>query len=111
MVLVADMKSSDFVRQEATRVDYGSFSVDGKEFRLPVNSYIFNDIAPNGDDSSVAYVERHTLFYGGVPGFSDCWRSVTSSSSGQTRILCDALRPEGSSAVESFQCKCSRQSV
>jgi len=62
VLLIADMKTSDFVRQEATRVDYGTFSVDGKEFRLPVNSYIFNDIAPNGDDSALAYVERHTLF-------------------------------------------------
>jgi hypothetical protein len=62
VLLVAEMKPSDFVRQEATRIDYGTFSIDGKEFLLPVNSYIFNDIVPNGGDSSRAYSERHTLF-------------------------------------------------
>jgi len=62
MNIYAELKPSDFIHQEARRIDYGPVVVDGKEYQVPVDSYIVNEAVPGGDSSTYAYTARHTLF-------------------------------------------------
>lgn len=57
----AEMKKTDFVRQEDTRVDYGPVTVDGKTLMLPQESLVLTTVVPAGD-SYQRIAERRTLF-------------------------------------------------
>ena len=48
-IMQADMKKTDFVRQEDTRIDYGLATVDGKAMLLPQQSYVLTTVIPAGD--------------------------------------------------------------
>lgn len=60
-IMQAEMRKSDFVSQEDTRVDYGSATVDGKTMLLPVQSYVLTTVVPAGD-SGQRIALRRTLF-------------------------------------------------
>ena len=60
-IMQAEMKKSDFVSQEDTRVDYGSASVDGKPMLLPKASYVLTTVIPAGDSGQRIAIRR-TLF-------------------------------------------------
>jgi hypothetical protein len=61
-VAAAELKPSDYVHQEQVRVDYSAIVVDGKEYVLPVDSFILNEVVPGGDNQTIAYSVRHGLF-------------------------------------------------
>jgi hypothetical protein len=62
VITYADLKPTDFVHQEAMRIDYDEVVVDGKPYILPVDSFTINEVVPNGDSNQAAYSVRHTLF-------------------------------------------------
>lgn len=60
-IMQADMRKSDFVRQEDTRIDYGPVTVAGTTMLLPQQSYILTTVIPAGD-SGQRVADRRTLF-------------------------------------------------
>jgi hypothetical protein len=60
-IMKADLRKSDFVRQEDTRIDYGSVTVDGKAMVLPLDSYVLTTVTPAGD-SGQRIADRRTVF-------------------------------------------------
>jgi len=62
LITQAELKPTDFVHQEDMRIDYGSVSVGDKTYVLPLNSFTFTEVVPNGDNYAARYSVRHTLF-------------------------------------------------
>ena len=63
MITNADLKQSEVVHQEDTRVDFGPVTVDGKSLVIPVKTVINTEVVPNGDSGSAGrYSVRRTLF-------------------------------------------------
>ncbi len=60
-IMQADLKRSDFVQQEDTRIDYAPSAVDGKPMLLPKASYVLTTVVPAGD-SGQRIATRRTLF-------------------------------------------------
>lgn len=58
----AELKPTDFVHQEDTRVDYGPVNVEGKTYFVPVLSFGFTELVPYGDNYTRRVSIRHTLF-------------------------------------------------
>jgi hypothetical protein len=44
------------------RIDYGPVAVGGNTYVLPVDSFTFTEVVPNGDNYAARYSVRHTLF-------------------------------------------------
>lgn len=63
IITQAEMKPTDFVFSEARRIDYDQVVIDGKEYQLPRIGETVVDVVPNGDSSSAACTDRHTLFH------------------------------------------------
>ena len=63
VVTQAELKPTDFVHQEDMRIDYGEVLTGGKPAILPVQSFILNEVVPNGDNFAARYSIRHTLFH------------------------------------------------
>ena len=63
MITNADLKQSEVVHQEDTRVDVGPVTGDGKSLVIPVKTVINTEVVPNGDSGSAGrYSVRRTLF-------------------------------------------------
>jgi hypothetical protein len=63
MITEAELKPSDVVHQEDTRVDYGPVKVGEKTLVLPIKTVIDTEVVPNGDSGSAGrYSTRRTLF-------------------------------------------------
>lgn len=62
LITQADFKSSEWVRQEDQRIDYGTETVGGKTLVLPSRSIIDTLEMPYGDNPKGRFVFRHTLF-------------------------------------------------
>jgi len=62
IVTQAELKPSDFVHQEDMRIDYGPVYVGDKTYMLPLDSFTFTEVVPNGDNYAAVYSVRHTLF-------------------------------------------------
>ena len=62
LVTQAEFKSSEPVKQEDTRIDYGPVKVDGKLLVLPVRTIIDSVVVISGEDSATKYSTRRTLF-------------------------------------------------
>ena len=62
VVTQAELKPTDFVHQEDMRIDYAPVPVGGKTYVLPVRSFTFTEVVPNGDNYAARYSVRHTLF-------------------------------------------------
>ena len=59
----ADLKSSDVVHQEATRIDYDPVTIGDKMLVLPTKKFVNTEDVPGGEDSAAKFSVRHTLFY------------------------------------------------
>ena len=62
MITEAELKPTEVVHRQDTRIDYGPVAVDGKALVLPVKSYINSEVVPNGDSGAGGYSIRKTLF-------------------------------------------------
>jgi hypothetical protein len=63
MITEAELKPSDVVHQQDTRIDYGPVKVGDKTFVLPVRTVINTEVVPNGDSQAAGrYSTRCTLF-------------------------------------------------
>lgn len=63
MITEAELKPSDVVHQEDTRVDYGPVKIGDKMLVLPIKTVIDTEVVPNGDSGSAGrYSTRRTLF-------------------------------------------------
>ncbi|MFP5226952.1 MAG: hypothetical protein ACLGXA_04940 [Acidobacteriota bacterium] len=60
-IMRAEMKKSDFVQQEDTRIDYGPVTMGAKTMLLPQESFVLTRVIPAGD-SGQRIAERRTLF-------------------------------------------------
>lgn len=61
LITKAELKPTDLVHQEDTRIDYGAVEIAGKTYIVPVKSTILTEVVPNGD-SYVKYSVRRALF-------------------------------------------------
>jgi hypothetical protein len=62
MITQAELKPSEVVHQEDTRVDFGPVPVSGKMLMVPVKAFVDTEVVPNGDSSAGRYTTRRTLF-------------------------------------------------
>lgn len=62
LVTQAELKPTDFVHQEDTRIDYGPVPVAGEIYMLPLDSFTITEVVPNGDNYAAVYSVRHTIF-------------------------------------------------
>jgi hypothetical protein len=63
MITQAELKPSDVVHQQDTRVDYGPVKVGDKTFVLPIRTVINTEVVPNGDSQAAGrYSTRCTMF-------------------------------------------------
>lgn len=63
MIAQAELKPTDVVHQDDTRVDYGPVKIGDKSLILPVRTVINTEVVPNGDSQSAGrYSTRCTLF-------------------------------------------------
>jgi hypothetical protein len=62
LITEAEFKSSELVRQEDRRIDYGPETVGGKTLVLPVKEFINTLALPDGDTPQGRLNLRHTLF-------------------------------------------------
>ena len=69
LVMQAEFAASDFVEQEDTRIDYGTTTIEGNTYVVPIGS--FTHIQVNvGGDSTKGVVQRRTLLVTGYANFS-----------------------------------------
>jgi hypothetical protein len=62
LITEAEFKSSELVRQEDQRIDYGPVTIGGKTLILPVRTVINTLAIPDGDTVKGVQNPRHTLF-------------------------------------------------
>lgn len=63
MITDAELKSSDVVHQDDTRIDYGPVTVSGKTMIVPVRTIINTEVVPNGESGAAGrYSVRRTIF-------------------------------------------------
>ena len=63
MITIADLKPTEVVHQQDTRIDYAPVTIDGTLLVLPVKTVIASEVVPNGDSGSAGkYSVRRTFF-------------------------------------------------
>jgi hypothetical protein len=63
MITQLELKQSDVVHQEDTRIDYGPAQVGDKSLVLPMRTVINTEVVPNGDSQAAGrFSTRSTLF-------------------------------------------------
>ena len=63
MITQLELKQSDVVHQEDTRIDYGPAQVGDKSLVLPMRTVINTEVVPNGDSQAAGrFSTRDTLF-------------------------------------------------
>ena len=63
MITQLELKPTDVVHQQDTRVDYGPVKVGDKTLVLPMRTVIATEVVPNGDSQAAGrYSTRNTLF-------------------------------------------------
>jgi hypothetical protein len=62
MITQAELKSSDVVHQDDTRIDYAPATLGDKSLVLPIKTVINTEVVPNGDSGAGRYSTRCTLF-------------------------------------------------
>ena len=63
MITQAELKPTEVVHQEDTRIDYGPVDVGGKPLVLPVKTVIDTEVVPYGDSGAAgAHTTRTTFF-------------------------------------------------
>ncbi len=63
MITMAELKPSDVVHYDDTRVDYAPVSVNGKQMVLPVKAVVSTEVVPNGDSGSAGRYSTRTTFF------------------------------------------------
>ncbi len=61
LILQAELKPTDFVREEDTRIDYAPSDIGGKQYVVPVQSIVLTTVVPSGE-SFQKVTTRRTLF-------------------------------------------------
>jgi len=69
LVMQAELASTDFVEQEDTRIDYGTATIDGNTYVLPVGSFTHIELDVGGD-STQGFILRRTLLVAGYADYS-----------------------------------------
>jgi len=67
LVMQAELATSDFVDQEDTRIDYGTATIDGNVYVVPVSSVTYTELNVAGDHPQAAILRRTYL----VAGYAD----------------------------------------
>jgi hypothetical protein len=63
LITQAELKPTEVVHQEDTRIDYGPVTVGDKTLVLPMKTVIVTEVVPNGDSGSAgSFAIRRTLF-------------------------------------------------
>ena len=63
MITQLELKQTEVVHQQDTRVDYGPVKVGDKELVLPMKTVIATEVVPNGDSQAAGkFSTRATLF-------------------------------------------------
>jgi hypothetical protein len=62
MITQAELKPSDVVHQDDTRIDYAPAQLGDKSLVLPIKTVINTEVVPNGDSGAGRYSTRCTLF-------------------------------------------------
>jgi hypothetical protein len=63
MITQLELKQTDVVHQQDTRIDYGPVKVGDKELVLPMKTVIATEVVPNGDSQAAGkFSTRATLF-------------------------------------------------
>ncbi len=57
----AELKNTDLVRQEDTRIDYAPVNVAGKQYTVPTHSTVLTEVVTSGNSFS-KFSTRHNLF-------------------------------------------------
>lgn len=63
IVIVAELRPFDFVHAEQTRIDYGTETVNGKKYEVPLHSIAMNETVPGGDTKPTVYPVRRGLTF------------------------------------------------
>ncbi len=61
LIVQAELKPTDFIQQEDTRIDYGTVDVAGKQYVVPTRNILLTTMVPSGN-SFEKFVTRRTLF-------------------------------------------------
>jgi hypothetical protein len=69
LVMHAELDSSDFVEREDTRIDYGTATIDGNTYVVPVGSFTQTEVNAGGD-STKGMIQRRTLLVTGYANLS-----------------------------------------
>lgn len=63
MITQAELKLSDVVHQEDTRIDYAPVTIAGKTMVVPVRTIVITEVVPTGDSGAAGrYAVRRTFF-------------------------------------------------
>ena len=61
LIVRAELKPTDFIQQEDTRIDYGTVEVGGKAYMVPTRNILLTTMVPSGN-SFEKFTTRRTLF-------------------------------------------------
>ena len=61
LILQAELKLTDYVQQEDTRIDYAPAEIGGKQYVVPARSIMLTTVVPSGQ-SFQRVTMRRTLF-------------------------------------------------
>jgi tetratricopeptide (TPR) repeat protein len=61
MIVRAELKPTDFIQQEDTRIDYGTVEAGGKAYVVPTRNILLTTMVPSGN-SFEKFTTRRTLF-------------------------------------------------
>ncbi len=61
LIFQAELKSTDFIQQEDTRIDYGTVEVGGKAYTVPTRNILLTTMVPSGN-SFAKFTTQRTLF-------------------------------------------------
>jgi tetratricopeptide (TPR) repeat protein len=61
LIVRAELKPTDFIQQEDTRIDYGTVEVNGRGYVAPTRNILLTTMVPSGD-SFARFTTRRTLF-------------------------------------------------
>ncbi len=61
LIVRADLKPTDFIQQEDTRIDYGPVEASGKTYLVPTRNILLTTMVPSGN-SFGKFTTRRTLF-------------------------------------------------
>jgi len=58
LIMQAELKPTDYVQQEDTRIDYGPVEIGGKQYVVPVQSIVLTTVVPSGQSFQKVTMRR-----------------------------------------------------